>query len=468
MSSLPATGGSTPTQPDTPNQNATAKMVVNIPAKTSGSAMRNPHYISASTKSMTIGILAGSKTTQIAEIDLTPGSPNCSVISGGVTQCNVSFITAAGTNTFVLAMYDQTGGKGNALSTGDVNATLVAGKSTTVAVDLDGVPANLSVILGPATLPVGTASSTAVFVQATDADGNLIIGPGGFASAIALSIGGDMYNTLSLSTTSVTSPGQVVSLAYNGGTNIGSTITASTTGVTSASASFAGSGASLTTLSWQDLADNLSYAYTYAIQTIPNTNPASAAVLMSSGTCCGGGPNLVGIVTPSGVQTVFAGDTVDPLNTPAPGTVTFSGPITVVHGMSEELVTWEGDEVSKELAVTSAGKIYYAAYDSTTSAANCPGASESMGVLGLLDPVAKTTVERVLRGYPMYMQLDGAGNLWFIEDTGVCSGVALLPSGFGIGELTASGALTETDFAATGLNGVSPYAMQLSNDGTKL
>lgn len=171
--SLPSIGGAAPSQPaPSVPEGASAKMVINIPPKSSVSATRNPHYISAGTKSMTIGILSNGKTTQVAEADLTANSPNCSVVTGGVTQCNVSFLGAAGSNTFVLTMYDATGGKGNPLSTGNVNATLVAGQNTTVAVDLDGVPANLSVIVGPATLPVGTASSVAVYVQAKDAAEN--------------------------------------------------------------------------------------------------------------------------------------------------------------------------------------------------------------------------------------------------------------------------------------------------------
>ena len=73
-SSLPASGIGSVTQPTTPtqNDNAPAKMVISIPPKSAASSMRNPKYISASTKSMTIGILSNGKTTQVAEADLTP------------------------------------------------------------------------------------------------------------------------------------------------------------------------------------------------------------------------------------------------------------------------------------------------------------------------------------------------------------------------------------------------------------
>lgn len=469
-SSLPAAGGAAPPQPaPIAPSNANAKMVINIPPKSAASSMRNPKYISASTKSMTIGIQSGGKTTQVAEADLTPTSPNCSVVTGGVTQCNVTFLGGAGSNTYVLTMYDATGGKGNVLSIGDVNATLVAGQNTTVAVDLDGVPANLSVIVGAATLPVGTASSTAVYVQATDADGNLIIGPGGFATPISLAVAGDTYNTLALSTTSVTSPGQVVSLAYTGATNVGSQITASMTGLSSASATFAGSGASMTYFGFTDSTDNLSYVYGYSIQPLPGTSP-TAAVLMQGQQCCTTYVGMIGVANPSGVQKVYSGDVTDPFNIPPPGSLTYTN-VTVVHGMSKQLQTWTGDEDSKEIAVTSAGNVYYAGAISTSSdSTNCPGQSETTGTIGLLNPTSGALVqpEKLLKGNPMYMQIDPAGNLWFLESSGNCNGSSILPSGWGVGELSASGTLTEADSGSIGLSAIWPDSMQLSNDGTSM
>jgi hypothetical protein len=469
-SSLPTAGIVAPSQPaPSAPSNANVKMVVNIPPKSAASSMRNPKYISASTKSMTIGILSGGKTTQVAEADLTPTSPNCSVVTGGVTQCNVAFLGAAGSNTFVLTMYDATGGKGNVLSIGDVNATLVAGQNTTVAVDLDGVPANLSVIVGAATSPVGTASSTAVYVQATDADGNLIIGPGGFATPISLAVTGDTYDTLALSTNTVTSPGQVVSLAYTGATNVGSQITASMTGVSSASATFAGSGASITYFGFTDNTDNLSYVYSYAIQPLPGTSP-TVAVLMQGQQCCTTYVGMIGVANPNGVQKVYSGDVTDPFNMPAPGSLTYAN-VTVIHGMSKQLQTWTGEEASKEIAATSAGNVYYAGAVSTSSdSTNCPAQSETTGTIGLLNPTSGALVqpEKLLKGNPMYLQIDPAGNLWFLESSGSCNGSNILPSGWGVGELSANGTLTETDSGSIGLSAIWPDSMQLSNDGTSM
>jgi hypothetical protein len=474
--SLPATGsntGSAPSQPAPSTTNANAKMVINIPPKTAASSMRNPKYISASTKSMTIGLLSSGKTTPLTEADLTPTSPNCSVVSGGVTQCNVSFIAAATTDTFVVTMYDQIGGKGNVLSTGDVNATLKAGANNTVAVDLDGVPANLSVIVDPATLPVGTASSAAVFVQATDADGNLIIGPGGFASPVSLAISGDKYGTLALSRASVTSPGQVVSLAYNGGSNIGSTVTAATTGVTPATATFAGSGATMSIFQYYDTTNSI-YGTPDDALALPN---GTGAILMElNGTTPGEG---IGIASPtSGIQKVYAGDTSDPYSVPAPGT-TYPG-LTVVNGMSQS-IDYNTLYAYDDMAVDpTAGTIYYSgAYDVTAPASGgqcASGDEEESGTIGAFNPNSGTLVfpETTLKGYAGALKLDSSGNLWWIEYTGECyngsTWTNLYPSDdYAIGERKANGTIVETPFSSAGLAAVGyPGDMSISADGSKM
>lgn len=478
-SSIPAAGGNAATQP-TSTGNATAKMTINIPAKTSATSHVNPKYISASTQSMTIGIVSGGKTTNLATVNLTPASTGCSVVTGGVTQCNVSFVTTAGTDTFALSMYDGTNGTGNLLSTGDVSATLTAGANTTVAVDLDGVPASLSLVLGAGSLPVGTASSTGVFVQALDAGGNLIIGPGGFASPITLAITGDTYKTLALSSSSVTSPGQVVTLAYNGGTNVGSTITPSATGVTAATgATFAGSGAT----------DTL-FQYSPNFGAAPNTESGAqpsdvaagpngtAAVLYEYyqylySPCCSylyDSDAIVTMTATAGAQTAFTGDTSDYYNPPAAGSVTVPG-MTVVHGMSTSLETDEFD-AQDDIAVGATGLIYYGGDFESSSAPNCSGGTIETGTLGVLNPTAGTTTEVPLEGYAGAIKVDSSGNVWFIEDSGSCSLTGnLIPSGgYAIGELKAgSSTPVETPFNSVGLSGIGyPADMSITPDGSQM
>lgn len=473
-SSIPAAGGSSSTQPASTG-NGSAKMVINIPAKTSVANHVGPKYISASTQSMTIGLVSGGKTTNLATANLTPTSPNCSVVTGGVTQCNVTLVTAAGTDIFALSMYDATNGKGNLLSTGEVSATLTAGANTTVAVDLDGVPASLAVVLSPATLSVGTASSTGVFVQASDADGNLIIGPGGFASPIALAISGDTYSTLSLSATSVTSPGQVVTLSYNGGTNVGSTITPSMSGVTATAATFAGSGGAITYIAPTLTATGPSYTYPYSITALPNN---SAAFLLEAEVCCYADYyQTLGVVNISGAQSYFTGDTSDPFN---PGTATSefatSPGVKVVPGMNVNLNFWgySGSCCSfqfHQITSDSSGNVYYGAtFTSTAATDGCGGGGGTLtsGTIGKLNPSAGTTVEKVLKGVPFYLHTDSSGNIWFIETSGTCNGTALLSSGYGIGELASNGTLKETDFGTAGITGTEPSAMSITPDGSEM
>jgi len=467
-SSLPASGIGSVTQPTTPtqNDNAPAKMVISIPPKSAASSMRNPKYISASTKSMTIGILSNGKTTQVAEADLTPTSPSCAVVSGGATQCTVNFLGAAGSNTFVLTMYDAIGGKGNVLSTGNVNATLTAGTNTTIAVDLDGVPASLSLVLGVASLPVGAASTTSVTVQANDADGNLIIGPGGFASPITLAITGDTYKTLALSSTTVSSPGQLVTLGYDGGSNVGSTITPSASGVTSATAAtFGASGASLTLFEYFDTVNNI-YGQPSAIAASSNGTAAIMLELEGPSYCCS---DAIAIASPSGYQKVFAGDTTDPYNLPAAGSVTVPG-ATIVHGMAQNLESEEFEAYGGVAVNPTSGLIYYATVFSTTSAPNCSGQNEYSGTLGVLNPTAGTATEKILKGIPGSIHVDTTGNVWFLEYSGQCNGTNLLGSDeFAIGELSSSGTLTETPFSVAGLSAINyPGDMSISPDGSQM
>jgi hypothetical protein len=456
-SALPTTGGTGSNNPIGP-QSGQAQMTINIPAKISSGKAQ---YISAATQSLTVSLNGKS----IGEADLTATSANCSALPGGGRSCTASFSGPVGQNTFVVSMYDATGGKGNVLSTGNVVATIQAGAIANVAVTLDGVPATVSAVLGQSTLAVGNPGSVSVTVQAKDSSGNLIIGPGGYSTPITLAISGDTYNTLSLSSTSVTSPGQVVTLAYTGGSNIGSTITPSIGSAAGTAAKFNATGASLTDIQWQDPADNINYTYSYAIQPIPNTQ--NAAVMLELQQCCWSYNDGIGIVSKSGMQKVYAGDTSDPYNVPAPGSVTYSG-MTVVHGMSQSLITWEGEQVDKEIAVDSHGKIYYGAYFQSSSAPSCSGQTMRSGTLGVLDPSTNTTVERVLKGYPMYMQFDPSGNLWFVEDSGTCNNVGLLASGYAVGELTASGALSETEFSSFGMGNEYPDSMTLNSAGTMM
>jgi streptogramin lyase len=164
--------------------------------------------------------------------NLTPTSPNCTAASGSTPlTCSVPVAAPIGADTFTVTTYDQTNAAGNALSSANVAATIIAGQANTVSVILNGVIASIQLILGDANPPQGTATTISLTVNAMDADGNVIIGPGNYNTPIALSDSDSTYT--SLSTTSVATPGLSVTVSYNGGDLSTATFSASASGVPS-------------------------------------------------------------------------------------------------------------------------------------------------------------------------------------------------------------------------------------------
>jgi hypothetical protein len=478
-SPIPSSGGSgsSPAQPA--QKTGPANMTIYIPPPNQQNKHFRPNYISAATQSMTVGLVSGATTTNLATVNLTTGSSNCSVPSGGGLQCTATVQAPFGTDTFSVSTYSATNGGGSLLSTGEVQATLTAGGTTpTVQLSLNGVPATVSLALGTATLPVGNAGSTAVIVQAYDASNNLIIGPGVFANPITLAITGDTYSTLSISygpsQTNIAAPGQVATLSYNGGTNVGATITASGSGFSPASATFAGSGAVLTIFQYSDTTNNL-YGYdpedVAAFPTgMAGTLTGNAAVLFDDFYSEPNDEDYQGIALagPTGTKQAFVGDTSDYYNPPASGSLTIPG-VTVVHGMSTSLETDEFYAYD-DLAAGSNGKIYYSGQFETESAPNCiDEETEESGTLGVLDPVAGTTTEYPLKGYPGTIRVDSSGNVWWIEYTGTCGESHLISgSDYAIGELPAgSSTPIETSFSTAGLSAIGyPNDMSITPNGS--
>ncbi len=471
-SPIPSSGGSG-TQPA---QTSPANLVIVIPPASQQNTHFRPTYISAGTQSMTVGLVTGTSTTPLATVNLTTGSPNCTVPTGGGLQCTATVQAPFGTDTFLVSTYSGLNGGGTLLSTGQVKVTLTSGAAPpTVALSLDGVPHTVSLVLGTTALPVGTAGSTAVIVQASDASGNLIIGPGLFSTPITLTVSGDTYNTLKLSNTSVTSPGQVVTLSYNGNTNVGSTITPTGSGLSGASVSFNATGAVLTLFQYYD-ATNGVYGYPQDVAAFPTGTPGyagEAAVLMELFST----PNDseyygIGVASPAGVKQTFVGDTSDPYNLPAPGSLTIPGVI-VVHGMSSGLDN-EVLDAYDDIAASSGAYVFYSGYFTTESGTSCPEEeTETSGTIGALNPTNGTTTEHVLLGYPAAIRVDSAGNVWFIESSGDCDEESPLigGNGYAIGEWKDApiGPVTETLFNAAGLGSIGyPSDMSISADGSAM
>jgi hypothetical protein len=415
-------------------------MIIVIPPPSQQNTHFRPNYISAATQSMTVGLVSGTTTTNLATANLTTGSSNCSTPTGGGLQCTVTVQAPFGTDTFAVSTYSGLNGSGSLLSSGQVQVNIVRGANTppTVQLDLDGVPASVALALGTATLPVGYAGSTAVIVQAKDASGNLIIGPGVFSTPISLAISGDTYNTLSLSTTSITSPGQVATLNYNGGTNVGATITPSGSGMTGTGVTFNATGGVLNLFQYDDTVNDITLE-PYDVAAMSNGNVAIATDVNEEGPSSG-----IAVASSTGVSAIFVGDTSDFYNPPESGSK-LNG-VTSVHKMSETISVEVLD--SYDDIAASGTTVYYSGNSySDGDAPTCEDNELSTGTFGVLNSTAGTTTEYILQGYPGPMHVDSSGNVWFIERSGECGESQLISSEYAIGKFNGS-TVTETPFSS--------------------
>ena len=232
-SSVPA-APNVPTVPRTPKM-APASFSILIPAKSASA--RTPNYISASTQSVSIVETDAGATPSPATIaNVTPGSPDCSSSSAGLT-CTLTIAANVGTDTFTVKTFDQPGGAGTVLSTGALTATIVAGKAnTTVPLVLGGVVKTLSVVLADPFSPVG-GSGTTLNVTAKDPDGNTIVGT--YDNPVALSASGVTLGKTSLASST---DGTNVTVTYDGVQTSPITITASGDGASSSATLTPGSG----------------------------------------------------------------------------------------------------------------------------------------------------------------------------------------------------------------------------------
>jgi len=205
LSALAACGHGASTIPPGPNPSAsaapsanargTANFRITIPAKTTTASHRTPAYVSPATQSMTVAISGSASSMQT--VNLTPTSSGCSSTLA-TTQCTLTIALAPGTYTAVVTTYDGLNAAGNVLSSGqNVNFTVVAGTTNTVALTLSGIPHAIIVApqsagitqVNPTNLRmVGFATQKALIV-ATDADGNIIVGPGAPTYTVAQASG---------------------------------------------------------------------------------------------------------------------------------------------------------------------------------------------------------------------------------------------------------------------------------------
>ena len=157
---------------------SSAKASVALRSRIVGTAGPRPQYVSPSTQSLAIVVNGGGAPTVA---NLTPTSPNCTPASGSTPlTCSVPVAASIGADTFTVTTYDQTNAAGNALSSANVAATIVAGQANNVSVILNGIIASIQLVLGSTNPPEGTPTTISLTVNAMDADGNVIVGPGSY------------------------------------------------------------------------------------------------------------------------------------------------------------------------------------------------------------------------------------------------------------------------------------------------
>lgn len=437
-------------------QRANASVKISIPARSTSAGTRSPQYISASTQSMTFSIVDPTThaATQLASFDLTPTSPGCSAVPAGGTQCVETLGAPEGTDTFQVVAYDQTGGKGNTLSTATVQASLSAGAANSIPLVMDGVAATAQVIVGNANFPVGTTGSTLVTMQAKDAQGNTIVGPGAFSQPFALAVTGDTWSTLKLSQASITKPGEFATLSYNGNSLGGAQITATTSGVTTTPVTVAGLGTAISLFQAPETMDpawsNWAWYPQGSVAAFADGSAAAVAEVRASFNGTTANPNTynydqygISLISPAGSVTTYVGDVSDPLATPAPSPTPTPGVppsnVAVVHGMSAFPNGWNGSAAS-ELApgpamshfvaygaqynhpVSGPTPYQYQAYDPTVGV-NASYDYKFGGSIGKLDTVAHTASEQAAAGSPYYVRTSNDGSVWYVfASSGECNG----------------------------------------------
>jgi hypothetical protein len=215
---------------------------------------RDPHYISASTQSVTFALTkvnggaipAGFVPSETITLNPGSSSSNCTYNAGPQTYtCSATWSVPAANDpgdAFTVTAYD---GANNALSTASVTQAITPGNNA-IGVTLDGVAASFAI-----TPPSGTAgtpfSSQSFTVAAEDADANVILGT--YSTPVTVA-DADAANATAIASTSGSDsppPGEllsstdIVTLSYTGLAiaPTAATISASASGATTGTANFA-------------------------------------------------------------------------------------------------------------------------------------------------------------------------------------------------------------------------------------
>ena len=219
-STLPAIGSQNRNVGTTPAQSVAFRVAIPHTI-TSSSHGRQVRYVSAATKSITIGEQPATGGTAVST------TSNCST-----SVCTGTLFAPLGMGTFTIGLYDGLNGAGNLLSKGAKTQTIVPFVNTIVAVTFDPVVASLVVNVEPTALELGAPSVTFVQVIAKDAVGNTIVGPGSLTSPISIT-SSDASGAIALKANKITDIGQSIEVDYNGATIVNPTFTATVPGLSS-------------------------------------------------------------------------------------------------------------------------------------------------------------------------------------------------------------------------------------------
>ncbi len=416
------------TAPTASAGDGSVSFTVAIPAKSTASNARTPRFVSPSTASLTVTLQGAS--SPVATVNVTPGSPGCTVVAN-VTQCTVTANVPAGTDTLVVATYDGANGTGHELSATTIVATVTLNATNTVALALNGIVANATVILGTTSVLAGSAATVAVTVVGVDAAGNIIVGPGNYSSPVTLT-NSDASGVTSLSTPSVAAPGTNVTLTYNGNSLNGATITPFVGGTAGTAATFTVTGYAFATYS-VPASDN---QYINALAAGPDGNLWYATDGAFSSNA------IVGKMSPHGQVTEFGA------GLPAANMVGLSA------GSDGNM--WFGDQSADVGSISPSGTVQFAS--SLTTPFGCNGSNGGKG-----GGQGEARSRRTQGGGPQtacgpvnWMVTGPDGNVWFADDNGL------------LGQVTPAGAMTE--WAITALSGwpggsSEPYQIAFGPDG---
>ena len=157
------------TAPPSGPQAASAKVTFTMHwASATQSAVRNPRYVPATARSISVTVNGG--------IPQYLNAPASTLVIDAPVR----------TDAFVFMTYDEQNGQGNVLSRASVTQQIVLAAANTVSAVLNGVVATLAISLSNPAPNAGVPAVVNVNVAAKDADGNTIVGPGDYSTPIHL------------------------------------------------------------------------------------------------------------------------------------------------------------------------------------------------------------------------------------------------------------------------------------------